>query len=517
MKRKRPEESTLFNDINNDSMGTPDGVSLITPSSNPFNLVSPKSLLPTFLKQDQNNSGRNGTPTRPFPTLDTPPTQNSNGNSLISPGLFLPPNYLSNMETPTEIGGMNSGLPVNEQQVFSLFDTPRTTPAPPFGTSGLQTPGFDIPTPLLTNEGHFPPHPDTQKSIQTNGHQPPPPPTDTATLPPLPRPIPKRHRPATPDTPENDDEDEEDDDSNTASHASGNASTFFRIAEGLNKNSNVKYLGGKQNNQYPMPPQTLEVDWNKMPRVYMDQYGVTSIHQLICRAFVLGFDRQKRSMVSLGRISSDKRFHETPDGRWVAVFNDIFVQYASHNYGQRLALRFHLVMINNDGGSDDDRVLCQADSTEFQTITKRGLEKEQQRERNRIEKHKYGAVVESVEPSIGFPVGNQLVKIYLSGMVGDSSTSTANTSQLSNSQVSVFFGDQQSPEIHSVKKNVIVCETPEHVPGTVDVVVSLVKKDNVGTCLTSKAKFRFVDPNDREAPLLVLKHYSMKAASPLDA
>lgn len=498
----------LFHENNNESMSNSDpGVSLITPGSNPFNLISPKSLLPTFLKSDNSTSSNGGTPpTRPFPTLDTPPTQNPNGNSLMSP--FLPQNYLS-IETPTEI----SGAPTNEQQIFGMFDTPRTTPAPPFS---LQTPGFDIPTPVLTSEGPFPP----QQPDKGTSHQPPPPPTDASSLPPMPRSIvreSKRHRPSTPESPVP--EDDEDEEEGTPSHANGSASTFFRIADGLNKTSNVKYLGGKQNNQYPMPAQTLELDWNKLPRVYMEQYGLTSIHQLICRAYILGFDRQKRSMIQLGRVSTDKRFNETPDNRWVAVFNDIFIQHASHNYGQRLALRFHLVMGNADEGSDDsERVLCQVDSTEFQTITKRGLEKEQQRERSRIEKHKYGAVVESVEPSIGFPVGYQLVKIYLSGLVGESSTSTGTTnSQLSNSQVTVYFGDQPSPEIHSVKKNVIICETPEHQPGTVEVVVSLVKKDNVGTCLTTKAKFRYVDPTDREAPMLVLKHYAARPESPPDA
>jgi hypothetical protein len=494
MKRKRPEESTLFNDIR-DNVEQNDGVGLITPSSTPFgNLVSPRSLIETFLKHEQ--SGNEGTPMRPIPTLDTPPTQNQ------TPGIF---GGIIDLKTPTID---------NEQQLFRIGTVmfgnagANTTAVPPFEAPA---PNFDIPTPEIP-PSMFQQPPIHQMQMSGHHHIPPPPPADTTLLPPPPQGIAlKKISPSTPDSPSSD-EDSMDEDNSSSASASSTATTFFRIAEGLNKASNVKYLGGKQNNQYPMPPQMLELDWNKLPRMYIEQYGLNSIHQLICRVYVLGFDRQRRAMVSLGRVSSDKRFHETPDGRWVAVFNDIFVQYASHNYGQRLALRFQLIITNSNDSDDGERVLCQVDSTEFQTITKRGLEKEQQRERNRIEKHKYGAIVEAVEPSIGFPIGNQLVKIYLSGMVGDSSSTSATNPQfLSQSQVTVYFGDQQSPEVHSVKKNIIICETPEHVPGEVDVVVSLVKKDNVGTCLTSKAKFRFVDPNDRDAPLLVLRHYATKS------
>jgi hypothetical protein len=56
------------------------------------------------------------------------------------------------------------------------------------------------------------------------------------------------------------------------------------------------------------------------------------------------------------------------NGHWMALFDRLIVQHASHNYGQKLFIRFTIV----DGFTLQPIAYC--DTASFETITRRGQE-----------------------------------------------------------------------------------------------------------------------------------------------
>lgn len=170
----------------------------------------------------------------------------------------------------------------------------------------------------------------------------------------------------------------------------------------------------------------------------------------------------------------------------MAAFDNIICKFSSHNNGQKLFLRFVLC----DGSKTR---ICFIDSEEFETITKRGIDKQKKRKRSDSDS---AATVEDVDPACGFTTGGQLVKVTGFGFLCPPL-----------SHATVLFGVKESPEIHSMKRNVIICETPAaEKPCSVDVTVSFDKK----SYLQSNAKYRYVDPNDEQGMKEMLK-YLMKS------
>jgi hypothetical protein len=247
-------------------------------------------------------------------------------------------------------------------------------------------------------------------------------------------------------------------------------SNLIKLVEGFNKPLKEKQIGGKDNTKHCLTAQVIELTVNKLP-THSDP-SVLSV-----RANVLGYDRVQRTKVILGFIS-EKQFEERGSGpmaRWLCVFDDIIMQHSSHNNGQKLALRFQLL-------DADKRVVCHVDSYEFETITKRGLEKIKERQKRKRTDTGYDSIAECVEPPMGFAHGGQLVKVLGNNFVCSPT-----------SQVSVTFGDRNAREIHTVKRNYIVCETPENDPGKVQVNVEFDRKGPV----ESNATFHYVDQSDQ--------------------
>jgi ankyrin repeat protein len=255
---------------------------------------------------------------------------------------------------------------------------------------------------------------------------------------------------------------------------------LIKLVEGFNKPLKDKQIGGKDNIRHTIPTQVIELAVNRLPP--NSDPSVLSV-----RACVLGYDRVSRSRVILGQIS-EKGFEEkgkAPNSRWLCTFDDLVIQFSSHNNGQKLALRFQLL-------DADKRIVCHVDSYEFETITKRGLEKIKERSK-RKRSDSVEAEVEYCDPSMGLTTGGQLVKIIGKGFVC-----------APGSQAIVRFGELDSKEIHSVKRNCIVCETPEGQPGKVDVNVIIDKKN----ALPSSATFEYIHPNDKERIQEMIKHFS---------
>jgi hypothetical protein len=269
---------------------------------------------------------------------------------------------------------------------------------------------------------------------------------------------------------------------------------LLRMVEGVDLDTSHKYLGGKNNTQHYMPVQTIELNWSSLPQAYHD----TATHHLTCRASILGYDKQSRCMTVLGRLSCDKPFvHDQKQNRWFAKFDDILVQFASHNYGQRLCLKFELI--------DQGQItLADIQSKEFQTITKRGLEKEMQRgyaSKAAKDKNRLGGIhVEKIEPPVGAISGGQLVKLILT-------TGNAILQQyIDAGTLMVLFGGKGST-VHCVKKNEIICETPQQMtPGVVDVTI-LIKKKGQDEVIANQIQFHYLDPKHPDTPGIVLSHF----------
>jgi len=256
---------------------------------------------------------------------------------------------------------------------------------------------------------------------------------------------------------------------------------LLRPTCGIDCDSSTKYLGGKNNNQHFMPCQIIELAYDMLPDAYKEHEG----RRLTCRASVLGFDKSKRSMVVLGKVSNDKHFvQDKSTNRYFAQFDDVLVQFASHNYGQRLCLKFELL----DQGYN---VLSEHITKEFQTITKRGLEKEVQRETlrniNNEKKRKasFGKRISSMEPCAG--ACGQLVKITFTDDI-----------MTSPEDVEVHFGDMITPRVYYAKNDLLVCETPNINCGTYQVCVSIKRGDQIE--VINGSEFQFLDSEDPGTP-----------------
>jgi hypothetical protein len=262
-------------------------------------------------------------------------------------------------------------------------------------------------------------------------------------------------------------------------------SNLIRLVEGFNTIVKDKQLGGKDNSKHPLPRQVIELTYSKLP-------PNSDPEALTVRASVLGYDRLSRTRSILGNLS-EKRFVEAGSGpmkRWLAIFDDIVIQFSSHNNGQKLAIRFQLLDANM-------KPVCYVDSHEFETITKRGLEKIKERQkRKRSDDDDYSAMVENVDPGIGPIQGGQLVKVQGRGFVCPPV-----------SQAVVKFGDRHVREIHSIRRNNIVCETPEGEAGVVDVQVSLGgSPSGKEKFLPTNAQYQYVDPTNTDSVQLMVRY-----------
>jgi hypothetical protein len=263
------------------------------------------------------------------------------------------------------------------------------------------------------------------------------------------------------------------------------------MTEGIDIDETHKYLGGKNNSQHYLPLQVIELNHDALPLAIRKE----GMQFLTCRAMVMGFDKQSKDMKVLGELSCDKPFlFDKKKGKWTVKFEDILIQFASHNYGQRLAIKFQLI-------EKGKLVLYEFTTKVFQTITKRGLEKEQVREHTRAARAPLSVLcLERVEPPVGATSGGQLVKLIFSGALAAVAVET----------ISIKFGTREATMIHCSKNNELICETPAlPVPGPVDIKVEIVKKD-VRTPVSSIARFNYLDPKHPDTPRLVLNHFFSK-------
>lgn len=248
---------------------------------------------------------------------------------------------------------------------------------------------------------------------------------------------------------------------------------YIRLIEGFNSSlRGKKQPGGKDNSKHYLPIQKVE---------YFPIKGLEP-NSMICKASVCGYDKVKRDKIILGELGEKKFIEENK--RFIATFDNLIIKFSSHLNGQKLSLRFSLLDSNRN-------CISFVDSFEFETITKRGKEKQVEREKRKRVDSLEDSLVSYVTPSLGPATGGQLVKIYGQNFICPPMNQTI-----------IKFGDRLVREIHSIKRNCIICETPSSEPGTVQVSVSFDKK----TFLPTEATYQYVNPNTQEGVSVLLQN-----------
>jgi hypothetical protein len=131
--------------------------------------------------------------------------------------------------------------------------------------------------------------------------------------------------------------------------------TTIELIEGFNYDDVGVQPGGKRNSaKDTLPQQVIEL------KGYFKEV-------MSCKVEVLGLVKKVNRMEVIGFLDKQS-FVQTADNRYLAMFNNCCCRFSSHSYGQKLALRFTLL--------ENEKEICYVDSKCFQTITRRGREKQ---------------------------------------------------------------------------------------------------------------------------------------------
>ena len=244
--------------------------------------------------------------------------------------------------------------------------------------------------------------------------------------------------------------------------------TLIRLVKGFHTPVVEKQLGGKDNVRHTLPEQVVELQCDMLPPEANPQ-------ALSVRVSVMSFSKSAKTHVKLAELHEKPFVYNHPD-RWISIFDDIVVQFSSHNNGQMLFLQFELLDANKT-------VVCHIMSHGFETITKRGMVKKKNDFTPTCDNE--ALRIDQVTPSFGFTCGGTLVKL-----VGNF-TNCVDCEK----DCTVKFGDRKAREVFCVKPHCVVCEAPEcDTPGDVDIVVNF---DN-GTCMKSVTPFSYIDTSHPE-------------------
>lgn len=161
---------------------------------------------------------------------------------------------------------------------------------------------------------------------------------------------------------------------------------MLHLIEGLADLPSQKYPGGKGNTRNPIPKQVVELDVSKLPKN-------ANKNELLLQCEVLGYDKRVNGMVPIGILSPLQPFEKTADGRFISSYENCILRFSSHSHGQKLALRWTLFL--------NGKRISSIDSSTFQTITERGIKKQNIRIAERSG---------SVHSKIGFKAASKLEK-----------------------------------------------------------------------------------------------------------
>lgn len=320
--------------------------------------------------------------------------------------------------------------------------------------------------------------------------------------------------------------------SSKSSATSNRQGISLTILDGFNKEPKEKQPSG-HNNKQAMPIHSLQVACTVSSYALLPPQETLRVTvSLAC--FKHKFSKHKKQIketlcppVLLDRSAIHPSNQDSSGEKcffWLARFEDIILTQTSHMNGGRLFLRFSLVL--------GETVLASIDSAGFQTITTRGLKKRADKageppakrgrkptaqknmsnnnnnnssetinpssQKQKIVKDEpqetavsLSPILAAIDPSIGITNGRQFVLITGKNFVVDPSAS-----------VLVRFDKVLSPEIYCVNMDRILCETPPHDEGVVDVTVSF---DGGSTFAQGNLKYRYVDHSTSQGKEAILQ------------
>jgi hypothetical protein len=175
------------------------------------------------------------------------------------------------------------------------------------------------------------------------------------------------------------------------------SSFFNHSSSGFLSTPKEKQLGGKTN-KTPLPRHTVMIDKSKL-----ENKTINPVH-LMMSAYVCGYDRitrEKMEIENVENVKMIKREVSRSEVEYFAIFDNLIIKESSHNYGQQLFLRFKL---------EWNSQVFQIESCPFETISKRGVEKNLKKEFKQVQEKKEKEIIK-MEPSLGFR--GSLSKIYI--------------------------------------------------------------------------------------------------------
>lgn len=239
-----------------------------------------------------------------------------------------------------------------------------------------------------------------------------------------------------------------------------NTSNLLKIEQGIITQQNERVLGGRGNKE-PLQRHTLLLNALLLPKNY-------SPENLIVKARLCGL-KKNQSIVEIETLAQTNFIQN--NNEWKCDFDNMVIQHASHNNGQKLFIRFSL--------EHKESLLYRIDTASFETITKRGIEKK----RKKTEVGDLIPTIEYFDPPFCPLKQNNLVKIY-----------GKQFPEISVSHILVKFGNVLCNEVICIKKDMILCETPSS-QDIKDVKVSVSFDRGLTFSNESESSFSFIDKN----------------------
>eukprot|EP01080_Neovahlkampfia_damariscottae_P006028 gene6028-10030_t len=226
------------------------------------------------------------------------------------------------------------------------------------------------------------------------------------------------------------------------------ANPLFLIQGFLNE-PKEKQSGGKMN-RIPLQRHVILIDVEQLFRGGHDRIYQSELRGLSIQAVVCGHDRLTKEKIEIETVETVKMSKNEktnvylPEGKeeWFCVFDHLVIKESSHNYGQKLFLKFKFEI---------NKKVYSIESSTFETISKRAIDKSIKKKydlREDSNKKKLEKRILNIEPAIGFR--SSLSKILISNLE-------------KNDSILIYLGNKFI-ENYAILNNEVVFEIPLDCP-----------------------------------------------------
>lgn len=246
----------------------------------------------------------------------------------------------------------------------------------------------------------------------------------------------------------------------------------LQIYQGFNTPLKDKVPGGKLNKE-PLPTHVIGIE--------KCEEGV-NLKDIVMKSYVCGYDKINKQKVELEHLKTSKL--ESRNGQWFCVFKGLVNTHSSHNNGQKLFLKFVAFY--------QDKIIGKVESYEFETITKRGMEKNLKKGVKKEDQQE--AVLTKIDPIAGFR--GSLIKIQGKNLA---------TQDLKS--IHIYFGNTFASKV-GILQDSLVTEVPSNCTiGNTTINVSI---DNGHTFLPSSLSFYCISKTDSYGIQNLVKYWVTK-------